>query len=195
MTEIKSTTGAQRAKWREQATRIARELRRRQPVAKDPDGKLRIGVAFDDGLVKIVLDPTVIDFMTAQQLSEHIYNLVIDEAKKPDGAIPLKEIANSIAATASDNGKLIETGWLAMLAATVPPDAGPNTINALHTAFYCGAQHLFSSILAILDKGPDTEPTDQDMARMSMIAKELEEWATKMKAGEQYSQEPKGTVQ
>jgi hypothetical protein len=40
-------------------------------------------------------------------------------------------------------------------------------------AFFGGAQHLFGSINTMLDDGPDTEPTEQDLRRMTLIAHEL----------------------
>jgi hypothetical protein len=43
-----------------------------------------------------------------------------------------------------------------------------------------GAQHLFASIMGILD--PGREPTARDMARMSMIANELDAFTQEMKA-------------
>ena len=41
-----------------------------------------------------------------------------------------------------------------------------------HQAFFGGAQHLFGSIMSILD--PGHEPTERDMRRMDLIAHELE---------------------
>lgn len=96
MTYITSSSGVQRAKWRDQSIKIAHELRRRPPVAQDADGMLRIGVAFDDGLIKIILNPAIIEGKTAQQLAEHIYNLVITEASKPNKLIPLEVIAEQM---------------------------------------------------------------------------------------------------
>jgi hypothetical protein len=39
-------------------------------------------------------------------------------------------------------------------------------------AFFAGAQHLFASIMVIMD--PGAEPTAADLARMSQIHEELE---------------------
>jgi len=41
----------------------------------------------------------------------------------------------------------------------------------MRNAFFAGAQHLFSSIMTILE--PDAEPTEKDMQRMDLIDKEL----------------------
>jgi hypothetical protein len=67
----------------------------------------------------------------------------------------------------ADDGKLIEAGWvglrLAVGLANAPPD-----------------QHLFSSIMSILE--PGEEPTDADLRRMDLISTELEQWHAKLKA-------------
>jgi hypothetical protein len=44
----------------------------------------------------------------------------------------------------------------------------------LQLAFMAGADHLFSSIMNILDA--DAEPTDADLRRMDQIHRELEGW-------------------
>jgi len=45
-----------------------------------------------------------------------------------------------------------------------------------HRAFYAGAQHLFASIMTVLDEG--AEPTDADLRRMDNIAAELKAFET-----------------
>ncbi len=46
-------------------------------------------------------------------------------------------------------------------------------------AFFGGAQHLFASIMGILE--PGAEPTDNDMHRLTLINNELEEFITQFK--------------
>ena len=70
-----------------------------------------------------------------------------------------------------DKGKLIEAGWAGLRATWLPPDASPRQVKAMRYAFFAGAQHLFSSIMNVLEA--DQEPTDDDMRRMMLIAKEL----------------------
>lgn len=72
----------------------------------------------------------------------------------------------------TDQGKLIEAGWIGLRIAAVPLDAPPQQLDLMRQAFFAGAQHLFGSIMAILE--PDSEPTDKDLARMSMIQTELD---------------------
>ena len=49
-------------------------------------------------------------------------------------------------------------------------------------AFFAGAHHLFTSIMNVLDPGPDTEPTERDLRRMSQIHAELERYERILKA-------------
>ena len=67
---------------------------------------------------------------------------------------------------------LIEAGWQTLRAMSVSPRASQIQINEMRNAFFAGAQHLFASVLGILD--PEEEITDQDMRRMDAIAKELQ---------------------
>lgn len=77
---------------------------------------------------------------------------------------------------AADNGQLIEQGWLSLRLVAVPPDAPQVQIDEMRQAFFAGAQHLFSSIMGILD--PGSEPTDADMRRMDLIQSELDAFIT-----------------
>lgn len=71
-----------------------------------------------------------------------------------------------------DQRKLIEAGFIAMRVLAIPADAPPVQIDAMREAFFAGAQHLFGSIMTILDRG--TEPTDNDIRRMNWIDAELQ---------------------
>jgi hypothetical protein len=72
----------------------------------------------------------------------------------------------------ADDGKLIEAGWVALRLAAMPPDAPPVQLTEMRMAFMAGAQHLFSSIISMLEPGSDETPTD--LRRMDLIHKELE---------------------
>lgn len=73
----------------------------------------------------------------------------------------------------ADEGRLIEAGWVAMrVHGGIPPDAPPIQLTEMRIAFMAGAQHLFSSIMTILDPGDDETPGD--MRRMGLIQTELE---------------------
>lgn len=70
-----------------------------------------------------------------------------------------------------DQGKLIEAGWISLRIAAIPEDAPPIQLQEMRNAFFAGAQHLFASIITVLD--PDEEPTADDMKRMELIDEEL----------------------
>lgn len=81
-------------------------------------------------------------------------------------------IHDAIAKQLTDEGRLIEIGWQAMLVYVLPKDAPPVQVSEMRKAFFMGAQHLYASIMGILD--PGAEPTDKDLERMSLIHNELE---------------------
>ena len=71
----------------------------------------------------------------------------------------------------ADSGKLIEAGWVGMRLACDLVDAPADQLREMRMAFFAGAQHLFGSIMTVLE--PGDEPTDKDLARMGLIDKEL----------------------
>jgi len=73
-----------------------------------------------------------------------------------------------------DKGKLIESGFVALRVQSIPLDAPAVQIEEMRTAFFAGAQHLFGSIMSILE--PGDEPTTRDLDRMSLIDAELKEF-------------------
>lgn len=72
----------------------------------------------------------------------------------------------------ANDGKLIEAGWVAMRLHAIPLNAPAIQLQEMRLAFMAGAQHLFWSMLAMLD--PEPEETPDDMGRMDLIHKELE---------------------
>lgn len=82
---------------------------------------------------------------------------------------------------ATDSGKIIEAGWLGLRLAAIDPAAPEDQLREMRTAFFAGAQHLFSSIMTILD--PGEEATEADLARMTLIHQELDEFIEKFKLG------------
>ncbi len=79
----------------------------------------------------------------------------------------------------TDSGKLIEAGWVGFRLAVVPEDASKTQLEETRKAFFAGAQHLFASIMNILDD--DREPTPADLRRMELISNELEVFAKQLK--------------
>jgi hypothetical protein len=75
----------------------------------------------------------------------------------------------------ADEGLLIESGWVGYRLHVMSPDAPPLQLDECRMAFMAGAQHLFSSIMNILE--PDAEPTDADLRKMDLIDRELRKFA------------------
>jgi hypothetical protein len=79
----------------------------------------------------------------------------------------------------ADEGKLIEAGWVEMRLAVVPLNAPPPQLRDMRLAYMAGAQHLWSSIITMLE--PGAEPTDVEMRRMALISDELEVFYNEIK--------------
>lgn len=79
----------------------------------------------------------------------------------------------------ADKGKLIEIGWLGYRFSVLAADAGPVQIEETRRAFFAGAQHLFGSIMSILE--PGTEGTSKDLERIFLIDRELAEFIAQFK--------------
>lgn len=86
-----------------------------------------------------------------------------------------REEVNRITRAATDDGRLIELGWLAFKATVIPPNASKAQIEDLQIAFFAGSQHLWASVLSFLEDGK--EATVADLRRMTLVHVELREWA------------------
>jgi hypothetical protein len=73
-----------------------------------------------------------------------------------------------------DGGKLIEAGWVSLRMMAIPENASKIQLDEMRNAFFAGAQHLFGTIMTVLD--PGSEPTDADMRRLDLVHKELDEF-------------------
>lgn len=82
-----------------------------------------------------------------------------------------REFLERLSRELTDQGKLIEAGWISLRLAAIPDDAPKLQLQEMRKAFFAGAQHLFGSIMTILDE--DREPTAADLRRMDLIDKEL----------------------
>lgn len=85
---------------------------------------------------------------------------------------PTPEQILTLAKALVDKGLLVEAGWMGFRLGAMHPDAPADQVSEMRLAFFAGAQHLFTSMMTMLD--PDAEPTEQDMERMTQISKELE---------------------
>ena len=64
----------------------------------------------------------------------------------------------------------------------VYPGASPSQIRELKVSFYAGAAEIFNVILAGYELDGSDEPTEQDMAHVSGIAEELDDFYRKVVA-------------
>lgn len=78
----------------------------------------------------------------------------------------------------ADDGRLIEAGWASLRLQALPPDAPVAQVTAMRIAFMTGAQHLFASMIGMMD--PGSEETPADIRRMDLIHKELEAFRNEM---------------
>lgn len=92
----------------------------------------------------------------------------------------LRELVDSLTKQLTHQGKLIEAGWLSYDRLVLSPDAPQIQRDECRMAFFCGAQHLFGSLMSILE--PDADPTPADLERMSQIHAELEAFLATFKA-------------
>lgn len=83
-----------------------------------------------------------------------------------------KSALERMAREATEQGKLIEAGWIGLRIAAFPVDTPPEQLEHSRNVFFAGAHHLFASIVNhVLDPGDD--PTPADLARMDLINAEL----------------------
>jgi hypothetical protein len=90
----------------------------------------------------------------------------------------IERVATHITKEFTERGKIIEAGWAAFRHLVIAKDAPPIQIQEMQLAFMAGADHLFSSIMNVLD--PGEEPSEADLRRMDLIAQELDEWRNKI---------------
>lgn len=91
----------------------------------------------------------------------------------------LEQAITDLARKLSDEGLLIESGWV-ILRDILERNDGSLPPEDLHrTIFFCGAQHLFGSIMAVLD--PGAAVTENDMRRLDSMKDELEAFGAAMK--------------
>jgi hypothetical protein len=83
----------------------------------------------------------------------------------------------------TDRGLLIEAGWMAFRLFVIDTDEEkftPREIDMFRCSFFAGSQHLWASIISLLEEG--TEPTDADMKRMDLINTELTNFVNSLKS-------------
>jgi len=86
----------------------------------------------------------------------------------------IQRVATELTVELADKGKLIEAGFVAFATLVIPKDAPDIQFSEMQLAFMAGAEHVWSSVMAMLDFGE--EPTDADLHRMNLIQREIDEW-------------------
>jgi hypothetical protein len=94
------------------------------------------------------------------------------------GVMADRQFLETLARKLADEGKLIEAGWVSLRAMAIPLNAPAVQLENMHMAYMAGAQHLFASMIGMLD--PDADVTDDDNRRMDLIHKELEDYRQKL---------------
>lgn len=87
-------------------------------------------------------------------------------------------IESDIAKALADDGLLIEAGFEQLKTMAMPKAASERQVHECRLYFMAGAQHLFASIMQFLDEG--SEPTANDLERMTMVSNELQVWKSKL---------------
>ena len=90
----------------------------------------------------------------------------------------IERIAAELSKKLADDGKLIEAGWAGYRMLVLPSNASQVQIDECRMAFMAGSQHLFSSMMNILD--PGEAETSGDMRKMELIDRELRTFAREM---------------
>ena len=83
-----------------------------------------------------------------------------------------RKLIDRITTEWADKGKIIEGGWVAYVATSGLASAPEIQRNEMRKSYFIGAQHLFASIMTILE--PGNEATDMDLRRITLIHNELE---------------------
>jgi len=93
---------------------------------------------------------------------------------------PAERAALDLTHKLANDGRLIEGGFAAFVLVNKIRTTDPALV-WMRDAYMSGAEHLFSSIMAMFDEG--SEPTDADTDRMNKISDEIDAWR-KSKADE-----------
>jgi hypothetical protein len=84
----------------------------------------------------------------------------------------IADLAERLTKQYADEGRMVEAGWVALRALHLGPTASEEQVQDMRFAYMAGAQHLFTSIMGIMDAGE--EPTEHDYKMLDLIHKELE---------------------
>ncbi len=91
-----------------------------------------------------------------------------------------RKVAHELTKHLADTNNIIGGGWNAFVIVCKLQDAPPIQLSEMRKAFFAGAQHLFGSMMNVLEAGQ--EPTQKDMDRITGIHEELEEFTKEFAA-------------
>ncbi len=92
----------------------------------------------------------------------------------------LKELADRFAREATLRGEIVRAGWIGYNLLVLNKNAPAIQRAECEMAFFSGAQHLFGSIMQVLDA--DKDPTESDLKMMANIHAELQAFIATFKA-------------
>src|SRR5690349_14435852 len=87
----------------------------------------------------------------------------------------MNELHDKIARGLADRGMLVQAGFAAFAGTPILEGKTEAQRHELLVVYMSGAQHVWGSIMGMLDAGD--EITEADMRRMDSIRKELDRWA------------------
>lgn len=91
-----------------------------------------------------------------------------------------KKLIDEITRQFADKGMLLEAGWAIMRHLKLPEGTPQSQVKTARLYYMAGAQHLFASILGMLDAG--AEPTAADERKMELIYEELKKVRAELEA-------------
>lgn len=77
------------------------------------------------------------------------------------------------------DGLLIEAGWVSLRHLTLPENVSTEQLDDMRDSFFAGAQHVFGTIMSLLDEGEDA--TAADLIRLDQINDELQRFIVEYK--------------
>lgn len=84
------------------------------------------------------------------------------------------KLASAIGADLVDRGKLLEAGFEALLKCFFPHGVGDQQRRDLRMTWFLACDHIFYGVMGAVSEGAET--TDRDIARMSGVAEEIEDF-------------------
>jgi hypothetical protein len=86
--------------------------------------------------------------------------------------VDLSDLSEELTRIVADKGRLMGVGYMTFAAMFVDENTPAKTRRRMEVAFLMGAQHVWASIMNMLDEG--AEPTDADLRRMDMLGREMD---------------------